>query len=85
MKTPQTLGQFKDLINGMKHRERFVFDLKNGGKLEVYHTIKFESWNAPENICLTAIDPGGDKSSLNRLLHLWTDDYFAKIYGLLAN
>ena len=85
MQTPQTVQGFKTLVKNMTHRERFVFPLKKGGNIEVYHTIKFESPKAPENICLTVIDENGNKeTTINRLLNLWSDSYFQKIYDLLA-
>jgi plasmid replication initiation protein len=83
MQKPNTSKEFKQLIKNMQHRERFVFKLNNGGSLEVYFTILFESKHADENICLTVITQEGAESKKSKLLRLFTDDYFEKIYSLI--
>jgi len=39
MKKPQTIQDFKNLINNMEHRERLLFQTNEGLMLEIYFTI----------------------------------------------
>lgn len=83
MQKPNSVEELKKLIKSMDHRERFIFDIKNGGKLEIYYTLLFESRNCDENICFTVIDKNGDSSKRNKLLKLFTNDLWVRLFEMM--
>ena len=83
MEKPKTLQEFKSLLKSMEHRERFVFKIRdNKGYLEVYSTYTKEGYGYM-NICLQVVDEDGTGKPNNKLLKLWSDNYFKQIYELL--
>lgn len=84
MKLPKTVSEFKEMLHQMEHRERFVFKIKdNKGYLEVYATYTKEGYG-DKNICLQIVDSDGTGKPNNKLLKLWSQDYYGQIFNLLC-
>jgi hypothetical protein len=83
MKKPSNVNELKELIKSMRHRERFVFDSVSGGTLEVYYTLLFESRNCDENILFISIDKNGDQTKKSKLLKLFTNDFWERLYKMI--
>jgi hypothetical protein len=83
MKKPINVNELKELIKLMKHRERFVFDTVGEGTLEVYYTILFESKTCDENILFVSIDKNGDQTKKSKLLKLFTEDFWERLYKMI--
>lgn len=81
MEKPKNIDDFKNIIKKMKHRERYVFNTNGHGDLEVYGT--YTSNMKDFNICLTLVDQNGNNKPVNKLLKLWTDSCFLKIYNII--
>ena len=82
MRKPKNVNEFKELIESMQHRERFVFDLKkDSGILEVYSTMTNEGFG-DQNISLKLISEK-DNLTRNRLLKNWDSQYYKQIFELL--
>jgi hypothetical protein len=84
MKKPKNTAELKSLIYSMKHRERFVFDMKDGRMLEVYHT-HLNDFAGDRNICLTIVLDEIDHKPQNRLLKLWTESSYERIFNLIKD
>lgn len=83
MKAPETIQEFKKMLNSMQHRERFIFNLNNDlGLLEVYATITNEGFGE-KNIYLQIVNEEGNQKPKNKLLKLWSNEYFEQIFKLL--
>ena len=83
MQKPQDLKALKDLIKGMAHRERFVFNTIYQDQLEIYATQGLKTFGT--NICLTGVySCGAPKQTKNKLLHTWLDKDWQNLFDLLA-
>lgn len=94
MKAPENLNDFKSLIQGMNHRERFVFESANylktkyedsTLKIEVYHTYLRETKNQDRNVTIHLVDfDGKPLMKKAKLLRLWSNDFYEKVFAMLA-
>jgi hypothetical protein len=82
MKKPENIQEFKKILNEMQHRERFIFPLKEGASLEIYSTRVNDGFG-DKNINLTVIDQDKKHKPLNRLLKLWENPFYEKIFNLI--
>lgn len=91
MKTPKNLNEFIDLVDGMHHRERFVFPANNAinnkydctGFVEIYNTVLFESRNLDRNITIHLVDSSGEVLNKKAKLHrLWNQEFFKTVYSM---
>ena len=91
MKKPENLESFVSLINGMVHRERFVFPANNALNtkyegtcfVEVYNTILLESKNLDRNITIHLVNTSGEILNKKAKLHrLWNMDFFKTVYSM---
>ena len=96
MQKPASLSEFKNLIDGMQHRERFVFtaDSRLAKKynqsavfIEVYNTILWESKSQDRNITVYLVDSEGNPLVKKAKIHrLWEKDkYYENTYVMLSN
>ena len=84
MRKPESVSELKSLIESMKHRERFVFDLKDGRMIEVYHTI-LNDFAGDRNVCLTIVFDEVDHKPQNKLLKLWPNSSYEKLFNLIKD
>lgn len=94
MQKPASLESFIELIQGMKHRERFVFpahsylEKKFNQKdlsIEIYHTILFETKLQDRNITIHLVDfEGTPINKKARLLRLWNLDFYKLVYNMFS-
>lgn len=94
MKAPENLFDLKSLIQGMKHRERFVFEsadyLKTKYedstlKIEIYHTYLRETKNQDRNVTVHLVDYDGKPLMKKaKLLRLWNDEFYSRVFAMLA-
>jgi hypothetical protein len=94
MQKPVSLSEFKKVIDGMQHRERFVFpvdkkivksDLDRCVAIEVYNTILWESKNLDRNITVYLVDSEGNPLQKKARLHrLWNEDFYQKVYVMIG-
>jgi hypothetical protein len=83
MIAPKTVSELKVLIDGMEHRERFVFNV--GHKtVELYNTI-LDNKNADRNICITVLNQGEIVQTKSKLHRLWKDDSFERLHYIINN
>ena len=82
MQKPADLATFTKLVKGMNHRERFVFNWKYTGYIEIYSTVLLETTNET-NVKLSFIDYNGDTTHKNRLLKLCSSDYFSELFDII--
>jgi hypothetical protein len=95
MQKPASLSEFKNLIDGMQHRERFVFPCyarianKYDQKvvfIEVYNTILWESRNHDRNITVHLVDLDGNALNKKAKLHrLWNEEFYKRVYVMIAD
>lgn len=94
MKKSSNINEFANLIDSMKHRERFVFTANNALKnkygkdcnIEIYNTILFESRNLDRNITIHLVDEFGDVLMKKaKLYRLWNPDFFNLVYGMIKS
>jgi hypothetical protein len=90
MRSPKTFDEFKTLIHGMTHRERFVFEIENpndeeGAEIEIYLTIRRDGSEPKSNLFYQWRDSLGEyrqgMNKGNKLLSLVTDSYLQTIYS----
>lgn len=94
MQKPENLESFIELINGMKHRERFVFPAhsylekkfeQKNLSIEIYHTVLFETKLQDRNITIHLVDfEGTPINKKARLLRLWNLDFYKSVYAMFS-
>lgn len=94
MQKPASLNEFIQVVNGMNHRERYVFpahsylEKKFGQKnlsIEIYHTILFETKLQDRNVTIHLVDfEGTPINKKARLLRLWNVDFYKSVYAMLS-
>jgi hypothetical protein len=94
MKKPASLNEFIQLVNGMNHRERYVFTAhsylekkyeQKNLSIEIYHTILFETKLQDRNITVHLVDfEGTPINKKARLLRLWNGEFYKLVYNMLA-
>jgi len=82
MKKPESTEKFIELIKSMKHRERFVFSIKDNSEMEIYTTLTKEGYG-DMNLCLTIVDINGKGKPSNRLVKLISNNVFNSIYNMI--
>lgn len=87
MEKPKSLQEFVALIKSMKHRERFVFRCGELAEVEVYTTFLYEQsrrMDVDVNVLIQYNTEDGDAlNKRNKLLRLWNESDFVKLYNQL--
>lgn len=87
MEKPKSLPEFIGLIKSMKHRERFVFTCGDLAEVEVYTTFLYEQsrrMDVDVNVLIQYNTDDGDALyKRNKLLRLWRECDFVKLYNQL--
>lgn len=86
MRSPQTFEQFKDLIEHMRPRDRYVFAIADpsedfGENLEVYFTIVDGKGNLYYQLTDAIGKCRGGMNKGNKRLSLVSDSYLETIYS----
>lgn len=95
MKKPVNLETFIEVIDGMMHRERFVFEANDKLKskynetylyIEIYNTVLFENIGQPRNITVHLVGIDGKPINKKAKLHkLWNKEFYQTVYSMFAS